>query len=148
MGRSCFSRHMRVDSATRAFLIHAVVYIAVIALCAALALSHSPPRQWFLWVAAGWGIGLGAHGLAVWLSETRHRARIFADPRVRGFAIHAFVYLAVVALLFGVNIAAGKHHWWGAWVALGWGIGVAAHGWALLRNRRPATGSSTSRGEP
>ena len=65
MGRSCFSRHMRVDSATRAFLIHAVVYIAVIALCAALALSNSPPRQWFLWVAAGWGIGILFHALKV-----------------------------------------------------------------------------------
>lgn len=139
---------MRVDSAKSALLIHAVAYIAVIALCAALALSHSPPRQWFLWVAAGWGIGLAAHALAVWLTQARHSVRVLADPRVRGFAIHAFVYVAFVALLFGVNIAAGKHHWWAVWVALGWGVGVTVHGWAALLNRRRPTRSSERRSEP
>lgn len=132
-GESCFSRLMKIDPATRALLIHAGVYLAVVALCAALALSHSPPRLWFVWVAAGWGIGLGAHALAVWLGRARHRRGLFRSPPVRGFAIHAFVYLGVVALLLAVNTAGGWHHYWSLWVALGWGLGVAAHGWAAFR---------------
>ena len=99
-------------------------------------------------MAAGWGIGLGARALAVWLTDAGHRAGRLADPRRRGFVIHAFVYLAVVALLFGVNIAAGKHHWWAIWVALGWGIGVAAHGWAVFRHRRTRPQNVSERDAP
>ncbi|MDJ0511812.1 MAG: 2TM domain-containing protein [Methyloceanibacter sp.] len=136
---------MDADSAKKALLIHAVAYGAVVALCAALALSHDPPRHWFVWVAAGWGVGLGAHALAVWLNEGHHQTRLLAGPHVRGFAIHAFVYVGVVVVLFGINIAAGRHHWWAIWVALGWGLGVAAHGWAVFRERRTREHPSAER---
>ncbi|BAQ15924.1 2TM domain-containing protein [Methyloceanibacter caenitepidi] len=66
---------MKNDSIPLGFLIHAGVYLAVVGLCAALALSHDPPRHWFVWVAAGWGIGLGAHALAVRRCRARRPAR-------------------------------------------------------------------------
>ncbi len=66
---------MKTDSIQLGFLIHAGVYLAVVGLCAALALSHDPPRDWFVWVAAGWGIGLSAHALAVWRCRGRRRER-------------------------------------------------------------------------
>jgi hypothetical protein len=83
-----------------------------------------------------------------WRSGLRKRAIASACSPIRGFAVHAFVYVAVVALLFGVNIAAGKHHWWAVWVALGWGVGVTVHSWAALLNRRRPTPSSERRSEP
>lgn len=66
---------MKTDSIPLGFLIHAGVYLAVVGLCAALALSHDPPRHWFVWVAAGWGLGLGAHALAVWRARVRRGER-------------------------------------------------------------------------
>jgi hypothetical protein len=50
---------------------------------------------------------------------------------IKGFYIHLFVFAVVVAGLFVANaLSSGK--WWAQWVLLGWGIGVLAHGMALL----------------
>ncbi len=123
-----------------AFLIHVAAYVLVVGICAALNLWLAPDYLWFVWVAAGWGIGVAAHGLGLALRHTRRRERIFIDPCARGFAVHAFAYVAVVILLFIVNVTATPNVWWFYWVALGWGAGVAAHGWCAFRKRkRPAT---------
>ncbi|MEZ5828348.1 MAG: 2TM domain-containing protein [Hyphomicrobiales bacterium] len=47
------------------------------------------------------------------------------DPRARLF-IHVAAYLVVVAICAGVNLWFAPGKLWFVWVALGWGIGVAA----------------------
>jgi len=120
---------MRQDPRTRALVIHLSAYAVVVAICAGINLWLSPDRLWFVWVAAGWGIGIAAHGLAYWLRHTPRRERIFVDPRARGFTVHLFAYLAVILLLFVVNLTATPNRWWFYWVALGWGAGIALHAW-------------------
>ena len=66
-------RPMKNDSIPLGFLIHAGVYLAVVGLCAALALSNDPPMHWYVWVALGWGLGLAANAWAV-LGKSRARA--------------------------------------------------------------------------
>jgi 2TM domain len=56
--------------------------------------------------------------------------------REAGFYRHLLTYLVVITGLFLLNLASNSyrpgetrlHHWWVIWVALGWGIGIAAHG--------------------
>jgi hypothetical protein len=45
---------------------HALIYGLVNAGLAALNLATSPQTLWFVWPLFGWGIGLAAHGLAVY----------------------------------------------------------------------------------
>jgi uncharacterized membrane protein YpjA len=48
-----------------------------------------------------------------------------------GFYIHFGIYVAVIALLFGVNAWSGDD-WWAQWVLVGSGIGVAVHALAVF----------------
>ena len=121
----------------RAFLIHLAIYVLVIVICAGVNLRLRPDNLWFIWVALGWGIGVAAHGLAFLLRRTHRRERIFIDCKARGFAVHLFAYVAVIALLFVVNLTATPERWWFYWVALGWGAGVLAHAWCVFRKRQP-----------
>jgi hypothetical protein len=54
----------------------------------------------------------------------RARRRVAA---LKGFYIHLFVFVLVLAALTIINAAAGGP-WWVLWVLLGWGIGMLAHG--------------------
>jgi hypothetical protein len=126
---------MPQDPGARALLIHAAAYAVVVAVCAAVNLWLNPAKLWFVWVALGWGLAVAAHGLAYWLRHAHRRERVFTDPRARGFAVHLFAYVAVVILLFVVNLTVTPNTWWFYWVALGWGAGVALHGWLALRRR-------------
>lgn len=121
---------------TRALLIHFAVFAMAVAILAAINYLAAPTRLWFFWVLVGWGIGVAAHGLAVWLCTARRRERVFVDPKARAFTVHLFAYVAVMALLFVANLVTNK--WWFYWVALGWGAGVLAHGLAAFRHRAPA----------
>jgi len=49
----------------KGFYIHATVFALVNALLVVINLRTSPGDLWFLWPMAGWGIGLVAHGMAV-----------------------------------------------------------------------------------
>ena len=49
-----------------------------------------------------------------------------------GFYIHLVVYVLVNAALVIVNWLATPGVWWALWPILGWGIGVAAHGFAVF----------------
>lgn len=49
----------------KGFYMHAFQYVIVITGLAVLNLFTSPGYLWFMWAAAGWGIGLAAHGLSV-----------------------------------------------------------------------------------
>ena len=53
--------------------------------------------------------------------------------------VHLFAYLAVVLLLFFVNLTVTPRVWWFYWVALGWGIGVGFHLWCGFAKRRRRT---------
>ena len=68
------------------FKIHFAVYVAVNLLLIAVNLLTDPHVLWFVWPLAGWGIGILAHGAAVYYTtgrysltsrmiEARHRAR-------------------------------------------------------------------------
>jgi hypothetical protein len=127
---------MTQDPRTRAFLIHLAAYVAVTAICAAVNLWFAPENLWFVWVLLGWGIGVAAHGLALLLRTTHRRERIFIDRKARGFAVHLFAYVAVIVLLFIVNLTVTPNVWWFYWVALGWGAGLAFHAWCAFGKRR------------
>jgi cyanate permease len=136
------------DPGARAFLIHVAVFAAAVLLCAGINLWLAPQKLWFLWVLLGWGIGVAAHGLAVYLRRTRRRERIFIDRKARGFTVHGFAYAAVVILLLIVNLTVTPGRWWFYWVALGWGAGLAFHGWcAFFKKRKPQPPSAAGRSE-
>ncbi|HUP06423.1 MAG TPA: 2TM domain-containing protein [Caldimonas sp.] len=60
--------------------------------------------------------------------EARARRRV---ARKMGFYVHALVYACVNGGLWLVNTATGEPRW-AMWPALGWGIGLAAHGIATF----------------
>jgi predicted membrane channel-forming protein YqfA (hemolysin III family) len=57
------------------------------------------------------------------------------DHAFRGFLIHLGIYVLVVGLLAALNLYRNPGNLWFIWVLIGWGIGVAAHGLALLLQR-------------
>ena len=60
-------------------------------------------------------------------ADPRYReARRYAC-RLRGFYTHAFVFVAVNAGLFAINMMTTPHRWWFGWALFGWGIGLLAH---------------------
>jgi hypothetical protein len=50
---------------------------------------------------------------------------------IRGFYIHATVYVLVNALLILLNLLTSPQVIWFIWPAFGWGIGLIAHGLAV-----------------
>jgi len=125
------------DLEVRVFLIHLAAFIAGTLICAAINLWLTPHRLWFPWVLLGWGAAIATHGFALYLRKTRRRERIFLDPKARKFAVHLFAYVATVLILFYVNLTVTPKVWWFYWVALGWGAGLAAHGWCTFFKKRP-----------
>ncbi len=51
----------------RGFYRHAFIFVLVIGFLTALNLMTNPGRWWFQWIAFGWGIGIIAHGLSVFV---------------------------------------------------------------------------------
>jgi hypothetical protein len=58
----------------------------------------------------------------------RARARVQA---LKGFYVHAAVFLVVNAGLFGINVLVGGP-WWFYWPLIGWGIGLGVHALAVF----------------
>jgi hypothetical protein len=74
------------------------------------------------------------------MTEPRSEAELrkIAERRVdakRGFHIHALVYGLVNAGLAGLNLTTSPQVLWFAWPLFGWGIGLAAHGFAVYGAR-------------
>ena len=134
----------RLDPAMRGFLIHLGLFIVANIGLAALNLMRTPSHIWFIWVLAGWGIGLAAHDVALLLQRTPRREAIFIDPRVRAFFIHAFVYLAVNVLLIVVNLLVTPDRYWFYWPLIGWGVALVAHGYAVYRRRNQTRAGRSS----
>ena len=130
-------KDMFKDLAMRIFLIHLSAFIAGTLICAAVNFWLTPDTLWFPWVLIGWGAAIATHAFALLLRKTRRRERIFVDRKARSFAVHLFAYVATVLILLFVNLTLTPKVWWFYWVALGWGAGVAFHGWcALFKGRR------------
>ena len=55
---------------------------------------------------------------------------------LKGFYGHLTIYVAVMALLFVVDIASGGD-WWFYWPAIGWGFAVFLHGASVGFGIRP-----------
>ena len=92
------------DLPMRIFALHFTAFIAGVLICAGLDLWLTPDRLWFPWVLMGWGVAIAVHAFALLLRKTRRRERIFIDPKARAAIVHLFAYLAVMALLFFVNL--------------------------------------------
>jgi predicted membrane channel-forming protein YqfA (hemolysin III family) len=129
---------MKKDPALRAFLIHLGIFVVVVGALAALNLYRKPDHLWFIWVLAGWGIGVAAHGLALLLQRSDRREPVFSDKRVRGFSVHVFVYVAVNVLLIIVNLLYMPTYYWFLFPLIGWGLLLAAHAYVVFRRRRSA----------
>ena len=57
---------------------------------------------------------------------------------IHSFWIHLATYVFVIALLVAINLADRPDDIWVLWPAIGWGIGVAAHGMtAFIVSRTP-----------
>jgi len=126
------------DLSMRIFLGHLAAYVIGTLICAAVNLWLTPGTLWFPWVLMGWGIAVATHALALLLRKTRRRERIFIDKCARSFTVHLFAYVAVVLLLFLVNLTVTPKAWWIFWVALGWGAGLIPHAWSAFFRHRPA----------
>ena len=48
--------------------------------------------------------------------------------KVKAFYLHLTQYLIVIPILAAINLVGYPSYWWFVWPALGWGIGLAAHG--------------------
>ena len=140
------------DLSMRIFLGHLVAYVAVTLICAAVNLWLTPGTLWFPWVLMGWGIAVATHALALLLRKTHRRERIFIDKCARSFTVHLFAYVAVVLLLFFVNLTVTPKVWWFYWVALGWGAGLHPAWLERLRQktdpRDPCTSTAQTREAP
>src|SRR5262245_33009841 len=83
-----------------------------------------------------------------WIMKTRRRERIFIDRKARSFVVQLFAYVATVLILLYVNLTVTPNVWWFYWVALGWGAGVAFHGWCTFFKRRPRLPSHAAAAAP
>ena len=52
--------------------------------------------------------------------------------KVKAFYIHLTQYVIVIAALAVVNLVGYPSYWWFVWPALGWGLGVLAHGMTVF----------------
>ena len=50
---------------------------------------------------------------------------------IKGFYINFLVYACVIALLFLINLFGGGKLW-AQWPALGWGLGILGHAYAVF----------------
>jgi transcriptional regulator with XRE-family HTH domain len=67
----------------------------------------------------------------VGLSDAERDALEFVDD-LKGFYTHGLLYLVVIAILGAWNLLISPQHIWVHYVAMGWGIGVAAHGLSVF----------------
>lgn len=65
------------------------------------------------------------------LSQEEQRAIEYVRD-IKGFYSHLVTYLMVISMLFLLNIFGNFGYFWAIWPALGWGIGVAAHGLSVF----------------
>ena len=52
--------------------------------------------------------------------------------KVKSFYVHLTQYLIVISILAVVNLTSYPNYLWFVWPALGWGLGLLAHGAAVF----------------
>ncbi len=62
----------------------------------------------------------------------------------RDFRNHAAVYVTVNLLLVGIWALSGGGAFWPGWSIVGWGVGLAFHGWGTYADR-PITEADVER---
>lgn len=67
--------------------------------------------------------------------EKYEKARKRVDE-LKSFYSHLFVYLAVNAGLFLLNMLTSPRHLWFYWPLIGWGIGLTIHGLSVFGTQR------------
>jgi len=67
--------------------------------------------------------------------ETYERAKKRVEE-LKSFYSHLFVYLAVNAGLFLLNIITSPRHLWFYWPLIGWGIGLSIHGLSVFGTQK------------
>jgi 2TM domain-containing protein len=60
-----------IDRKARAFAVHLFAYVAVVLVLLFVNLTLTPKVWWFHWVALGWGAGVLAQGLCVFLKNRK-----------------------------------------------------------------------------
>jgi transcriptional regulator with XRE-family HTH domain len=65
------------------------------------------------------------------ITETERDAVAYARD-IKGFYNHLAIYGLAITGMFIVWLLSGANHPWFIWPALGWGIGVASHGFAVF----------------
>ena len=66
--------------------------------------------------------------------DAYRRAQARVEAKL-GFYRHAIIYVIVNLFLIVLNLMRDPEHLWFIWPALGWGIGLTAHGLSLFWNR-------------
>jgi hypothetical protein len=65
----------------------------------------------------------------------KRKAAVKRVKAKRGFRVHVAIYLVVNTLLVVVWALSGAAYFWPGWAMLGWGIGLAFHGWSAYLKR-------------
>ncbi len=69
------------------------------------------------------------------IDSERREAAIERLKAKRDFRNHVAVYLIVNAMLVVIWALSGQGYFWPVWPMLGWGIGLALHGWKAFFER-------------
>lgn len=67
--------------------------------------------------------------------DDRRAAAIKRVKARRDFRGHVAAYVLVNLLLVGIWALSGGGYFWPVWSILGWGIGLAFHGWGVFFER-------------
>ena len=102
---------------------------------------ESVSRDTVMALAASFDVDAGA--LTVDVAEEAAKAAIAREKEknmqfMQSFWIHLATYVFVIGLLTAINLAARPEDIWVLWPAIGWGIGVAAHGMTAFFTSRTA----------
>jgi hypothetical protein len=110
-------------------MIHAAAFILVNALLLFINLLSTPGYYWVLYPLLGWNIGLDLHIIAYILY-----ARGVYPTAKRGVIFHIFSYLAVMLLLFAIDMHIMDNLQfifaniiWAYYPAVFWGFGLVVH---------------------
>ena len=67
--------------------------------------------------------------------DERREAAIHRVKAKRAFTQNCITYVVVNAFLVGIWAVSGRGTFWPIWVMLGWGIGLALHGYNVYGRR-------------
>ncbi len=71
------------------------------------------------------------------LAMSDEEVRAFRDVRkLRGFYLHLIQYVVIIGGLAIFDAFTSPGRWWVQWPAMGWGIGILAHGLGVWRGNR------------